>query len=83
MTNQTKRLTRAEACEYLRSVHGIERKPSTLAAYAVNGGGPAFQKDGRFPLYSTEALDEWVEAQLTPPVTSTSELKALKQATAA
>jgi len=81
MTSIT-RLTRAQACKYLREKHGVERKPSTLAVYAVKGGGPAYQKDGRTPLYTPEALDEWVAGYLSPPVTSSAELKALKQAAA-
>lgn len=76
------RLNRSDACDYLEEAHGITRKPSTLATYATKGGGPAFQKDGKFPLYTTQALDDWVEAQLSPLVTSTAELKAIERASA-
>ncbi len=80
MSNKTLRLSRRNASIYLREEHGIIRKPSTLATYATKGGGPAFQKDGKFPLYTTQSLDDWVEAQLSPVVTSTAELKAIERA---
>lgn len=68
-----RRLRREQACEYLGEVHGVRRKPATLAAYAVRGGGPVFVRDGIFPLYSPESLDAWVESILSPPQTSTSD----------
>ncbi len=80
MNIKLQRLNRREASEYLCREHGVIRKPSTLATYATKGGGPAFQKDGKFPLYTVKALDEWVEAQLSPVVTSTAELKAIERA---
>lgn len=70
-----KRLRRKEASRYLKERWGIDRAPTTLAKLAVLGGGPVFQKAGRIPLYSTESLDEWADALLTPPVASTSELR--------
>lgn len=80
MYSKTRRLNRRESSKYLYDEHGITRKPSTLATLATKGGGPAFQKDGRFPLYTVKALDEWVEAQLSPVVTSTAELKVIERA---
>jgi len=70
-----KRLRRKEASRYLKEHWGIDRAPSTLAKLATLGGGPPFQKAGRIPLYSTQALDEWANAMLSPPVSSTSELR--------
>jgi hypothetical protein len=58
------RLRRGEASEYLRLVHGIEIAPTTLAKYATVGGGPAFQRLNRTPLYPTRNLDEWVFSKL-------------------
>ena len=77
MIEKTRRLRRKEASAYLLREWGISRTPKTLAKLAVIGGGPAFQKDGRIPLHTEQALDDWARAQLTPPLTSTSELKAV------
>jgi hypothetical protein len=53
------RLRRWEAVEYLRLAFGIEIRPATLAKYASVGGGPAFNKSNRTPLYPTAELDRW------------------------
>ena len=45
--------------------------PRTLAKYAVIGGGPAFRKAGRYPLYHPDDLDGWIAGKLSDPVTST------------
>jgi hypothetical protein len=71
-------LRRKAASEYLRETHGLERAPSTLAKLAVLGGGPAFRRVGRVPVYTTDDLDEWVVSKLSPPMRSTSEAAALK-----
>lgn len=67
------RLRRKEAARYLKELHGISRTPGTLAKLAVIGGGPKFQHDGRIPLYPTQELDKWVEEQLSPLKSSTSD----------
>ncbi len=72
-----RRLRRVDASEYLWDNWGISRTPKTLAKLAVVGGGPAFRKDGRFPLYETDALDEWAREQLTDSVRSTAELRGM------
>ena len=69
-----RRLRRAEAATYLLEIHGIQRAVSTLAKYAVVGGGSRFRVAGRTPLYDTDGLDEYAESLLSPPVHSTSEL---------
>ena len=78
MTPKSRRLRRAEASRYLNKEWGISRTPKTLAKLAVTGGGPVFEKDGRIPLYTEPALDDWARAQLSPPVSSTAELAALR-----
>lgn len=65
-------LRRAEASEYLETIHGIRRAATTLAKLAVIGGGPVFRRAGRIPLYATEDLDEWAEGLLSPRLRSTS-----------
>ena len=84
MTEATKirRMRRVEAARYLMITWGISRTPKTLAKLAVVGGGPAFRKDGRFPLYETDALDAWAREQLSEPVRSTAELRMNSRKTA-
>jgi hypothetical protein len=67
-------LRRADAARYIREAHGIPCAPTTLAKYAVLGGGPAFRKAGKFPIYSRDELDAWAEKRLGKLVRSTSEL---------
>jgi hypothetical protein len=67
-------MRRADAARYIREVHGIPCAPTTLAKYAVLGGGPAFRKAGKFPIYSRDDLDSWAEQRLGKLVRSTSEL---------
>lgn len=74
-TEIERRLSREEACQYLDEVWGIQRKPSTLAAYATNGGGPEFEMDGRFPKYRPSSLDRFAKERLGHPVSSTAEHK--------
>ena len=65
---------RAEAARYLREAHGIPCAPATLAKLACIGGGPAFRKAGKFPIYARDELDAWAKSRLSKPVRSTSEL---------
>ena len=70
-----KRLRRRDgASAYIQETYGIPCSPKTLAKYAVVGGGPAFRKAGRFPLYADPDLDAWARSKLSRRVTSTSEL---------
>lgn len=66
-------LRRKAASQYLDEAWGVNRAPSTLAKYAVIGGGPTFRRAGRVPLYSTDDLDEWVASKLSLPMRSTSD----------
>jgi hypothetical protein len=47
-----------------------------LAKLVVVGGGPAYRKAGKFPLYEPDDLDEWALAKLSPKVRSSSEFRA-------
>lgn len=67
---------RVAAAAYIREQHGIPCSPNTLAKLACLGGGPAFYKAGRVPLYAQEDLDAWACAKLSPRLTSTSDLAA-------
>lgn len=66
---------RSEAAEYIQQTFGFSVSPRTLANLAVTGGGPAFRKAGRIPLYSAEDLDAWAKNRIGPRVTSTAELR--------
>jgi hypothetical protein len=72
MSNQ-KLLRRKDASKYLEQTWGVIRAASTLAKYAVVGGGPAFQLLGRVPYYSIDTLDKWVLSELSAPMRSTSD----------
>jgi len=67
-------MRRADAARYIREAHGIPCAPATLAKYACVGGGPAFRKAGKFPIYSRDDLDAWANQRLGELVRSTSEL---------
>ena len=75
-------LRRKEAARYLSEKRGLPVAPQTLAKLAVVGGGPAFRKFGRFPLYDVSDLNDWADAQLGPPRRSTSDAKAATEPTA-
>ena len=76
-------LCRKAASKYLHDIHGVVRAPSTLAKYAVIGGGPIFQRMGRDPVYSPVNLDKWVASKLSGPMRSTSEAAAFARETSA
>jgi hypothetical protein len=66
-------MTRAETAQYITH-HWFPCSPKTLAKLAVIGGGPAFRKAGRVPLYSEASADGWAESRIGPLVRSTTEL---------
>jgi hypothetical protein len=68
-------LARAQASDYLFRKYGMRCKPSTLAKLATVGGGPVFQRIGRFPAYTPENLDRYAESRLSKEVRSTSEFR--------
>jgi hypothetical protein len=70
----SKYMNRKAASAYLLSNWGLARSVNYLAKLAVVGGGPAFRKAGRAPLYTTEDLDAWASDLIGPRVQSTSEL---------
>lgn len=67
-------MRRVEAAAFIRETFGVSCCTGTLAKLAVIGGGPEYQKFGRFPLYSRGACRAWVQGRLTRRVTSTAEL---------
>jgi hypothetical protein len=65
-------MRRADAARYIRETHGVPCAPTTLAKYAVLGGGPVFRRVGRIPIYSRDDLDTWARSRISEPVNSTS-----------
>jgi hypothetical protein len=76
-----RRLTRREAAQWLAD-NGFRTAEASLARYASCGGGPAFVKFGRKPLYSEQALKDWVASKTRGPLRSTSELQLASTTTA-
>ena len=72
---QRPRLRRRDAADYLQTVHGISVAPTTLAKLASIGGGPAFQKAGRYPYYPREELDSWAISRLGRMQRSTADVE--------
>ena len=68
-------LRRTDASRYLARIHGLSFATATLAKMAVVGGGPAFQRCGKIPLYTPADLDAWAASKLSKRVNSTSELR--------
>jgi len=76
MNTTPRYLRRADAAQQMRSKWGLPCSAKYLAKLAVIGGGPAFRKAGRIPLYRPADLDRWAESRLSRPVHSTAELMA-------
>ena len=72
--NPPTRMRGKQASEYLEAKFGIVRTASTLAKLRSTGGGPVYQKDNRWPLYTPEQLDCWAEHILSRPMHSTSDI---------
>jgi hypothetical protein len=67
-------LLRRKRCAEALTAHGFPVAEKTLATKASRGGGPAYRKFGRLVLYQWADALAWAEAQLSPPVGSSSEL---------
>ena len=64
--DEEKRLTRAEAAQFLRE-RGYRVAVATLAKYVVTGGGPKYEKFGIKPLYTPSNLIAWIESKTRQP----------------
>ena len=69
---QQRYLDQDQASEYLAE-KGLRIAPKTLGKLRVIGGGPAYRKFGRKPIYDPPDLDAWVDRKLGAPRRSTSE----------
>lgn len=72
-------LRRRDAARYVTETSGMPCSPNWLAKLAVVGGGPLYRKAGRYPLYDTEDLDDWIESRLSTPRRTTSGTAAFKR----
>jgi hypothetical protein len=70
---------RKAASQYLLEVWGLTRSPNYLAKLAVIGGGPAFRKANRTPLYDDPGLDAYATSIIGPLVRSTSQAQSIAQ----
>ena len=61
-----------EAAFYLTHGCGDPISKGELANRRVNGGGPAFHRAGRWPVYTIAALDKYAEKRLGPELKTTS-----------
>jgi hypothetical protein len=66
-------LRRTQAAKYIKENYGFGTC-DTLAKLACVGGGPKFRKLGRFPVYTIEDLEAWIQSRMTRAVSNTSEL---------
>jgi hypothetical protein len=58
-------LTRKNAAEYI-SKKGIRSSNASLARAAMGGDGPLYIKINGAAYYTSEWLDQWLEAQMVP-----------------
>jgi hypothetical protein len=63
-------LTRKQATAHIRK-KGIPCGIAQVAKLAVEGTGPQFRYAGKYPLYTEQDLDDWIEARLSAPARST------------
>jgi hypothetical protein len=74
-TPQDRPLRRDEAAAFITENY-FPCSPRTLAKWAVTGGGPAYRKAARVPLYDISDLREFAERRMSAKVRSSSELRA-------
>jgi len=67
------RLRRAPLSSALTAA-GFPVSTSGLASRATRGGGPPFQKFGKYPVYRWGDAIQWAQSRLSRVVTTTSEL---------
>lgn len=71
----SKFLRRGEAAAYIRKTYNLPCAKTYLDFLASVGGGPAFRRIGRWPVYECSDLDTWARQRMTAKVTSTAELR--------
>jgi hypothetical protein len=71
-------LLRREDCAHALTLAGFRTSPKTLASKASRGGGPPYHKFGRTVLYRWSEVLAWAEGRLSPALTSSSEVDAIR-----
>jgi len=71
-TETKRRLDQNEASKFLTD-RGYRTAPTTLNKRRCIGGGPVYEMFGRRPLYTEEALLEWIAERTSKPRRSTSD----------
>lgn len=70
-----KYLRRVDAAAYIREKYSLPCATGYLEFLACNGGGPAFRRIGRWPVYEHADLDAWARSRMTPKVRSNAQLR--------
>jgi hypothetical protein len=81
--HRRRRYRRSEASVYLKDAHDLDCACATLAKLAVIGGGPPMEYVGRWPFYPEDGLDDWATSKTSQRVSSTAQLRLLRQGGAA
>jgi hypothetical protein len=68
-------LQRKEAAKYLTEELGLPTANSYLQKLATVGGGPEYQRFGKYAVYTQDALDTYAASKLSAPRGSTSASK--------
>lgn len=58
-------LRRHEAARYVREHYGVPCSTQWLAKLVTVGGGPLYCKAGKYPIYTVEDLDTWIQSRVT------------------
>lgn len=66
-------LSRTDAAAYC-SARGLTVSPRSLAKWACVGGGPVYRRFGNRTVYAVADLERWIDARLSPPMTSSAQL---------
>ena len=73
-------MRRGQVPGYIKEKYGLDVSTQRFEKLACTGHGPFYRLWGRFPYYAAADVDAWVEANLSPPVSSTAGARALQVA---
>jgi hypothetical protein len=79
----SRKLTRAEAAQRIREVHGQPCTPETLATKAWAGSGPRYRVAAGKTYYDPADVDRWAEDRFSAPVRKAADARRAKHAEAA
>ena len=64
----TARLTRRQAAERIRDLHGLPCTEGQLANHASDGTGPTYRLFGPRAFYLDTDVDAWARSRISPPI---------------